>query len=42
MGRRPDESDEKTMQEGPGFGGLLRTIFSRIPWAEQLRLNDSR
>lgn len=36
MGRRPDESDEKTTQEGPGFGGLLRTIFSRIPWAEQL------
>ncbi len=35
MRRRLDERDEKTTAEGPGFGGLLRTLFSRIPWAEQ-------
>lgn len=27
--------DERTEREGPGFGGLLRTLFSRIPWGEQ-------
>ncbi len=39
MRRRFDGSSErgepKTVQDGPGFGGLIRTIFSRIPWGEQ-------
>lgn len=26
---------DDTMDEGPGFGGLIRTLFSRIPWGEQ-------
>jgi len=36
MTLRRDDSDRSTGSEnqGPGFGGLLRTIFSRIPWGE--------
>lgn len=30
-----DGTSPKAAQEGPGFGGLIRTLFSRIPWGEQ-------
>jgi len=30
-----DGAREHTTNDGPGFGGLLRSLFSRIPWGEQ-------
>ncbi len=30
-----DGAHERTTNDGPGFGGLLRSLFSRIPWGEQ-------
>lgn len=30
-----DEGSERDAGSGPGFGGLLRTLFARIPWGEQ-------
>ncbi|MEM9176738.1 MAG: DUF4097 family beta strand repeat-containing protein [Myxococcota bacterium] len=35
MGGRANDPRERTETEGPGFGGLLRSLFSRIPWGEQ-------
>ena len=29
-----EQTNENTTERGPGFGGLLRTLFSRIPWGE--------
>lgn len=32
--RSQDELQTHTKTTGPGFGGLLRSLFSRIPWGE--------
>jgi hypothetical protein len=36
-----EEKDESGPDIGPGFGGLLRSLFSRMPWGEQVTDEDS-
>ena len=31
---RDSSQDEQHGLTGPGFGGLLRSLFSRLPWGE--------
>ena len=34
------ERPSRTQVSGPGFGGLLRSLFSRMPWGESASRNE--
>ena len=36
-----DMEEEAGADTGPGFGGLLRSLFSRMPWGEQVSHEES-
>jgi len=36
-----DGKEEAEPDTGPGFGGLLRSLFSRMPWGEQVTHEES-